>query len=220
MNEIELIRNFAKIAQHSEDNWSHNRHYHQYLLRHLPRHKGSALDIGSGLGQFSRMLAEHFESVVGIDFSPKMVEGAIARSSSIGNLRFQCVDFLQTEFPENCFDCVASIAAMHHLPFRLALEKTQRILKNGGRLLILDLFKNRNIPDYLFSGAGAIANALGSARRRENKNIELKKAWAEHAALDDLLTIRDVENSVRDMLPGAVVRRHIYFRYSLIWEKP
>lgn len=219
MSKLQVIQNFDNIASYSSEGWDHNNHYHNYLLRHLPDRRDSVLDIGSGLGQFSRILAEHFRYVEGIDFSPKMVEEATARSSSINNIRYRCVDFLETEFPEKSFDCITSIATLHHLPFRRTIEKIRTLLRPGGRLLILDLYKNRQLPDYVYSAIGAVANLLVMAFRRENRNDELKKAWAEHILLDDYMTIGEIKREIQNLLPNAAVKRHIFFRYSLIWEK-
>jgi SAM-dependent methyltransferase len=219
MNRVEVIRSFDRIAEHSNESWSHNSHYHRYLLRHLPQGRDSALDIGSGLGQFSRILAGHFSYVEAVDFSPKMVEGAIARSSSVRNLRYRCEDFLEAEFAADRFDCITSIATFHHLPLRQALQKVRQILKPGGRLLMLDLYRNSQAQDYLFSAVGVVGNVLVRADRRENKSAELKNAWVEHAPLDELLTIEELKKTSRELLPKASIRRHVFFRYSLVWEK-
>jgi SAM-dependent methyltransferase len=219
MNRLQVIRSFDRIAECSTESWDHNNYYHPYLVRNLPQRRGSALEIGSGLGQFSRALAGYFEYVEGIDFCPKMVEGAIARSTSIQNLRYRCEDFLEIEYPINSFDCIVSVATIHHLPVRQTFEKIIRILKPGGRLLILDLYKSRQLLDYVFSAVGIVANIAIGANRRDGKNIELRKAWAEHAPLDNLPTIKEIWNASQEFLPEAIVRRHIFFRYSLLWDK-
>ena len=184
MNKLQVIRSFDKIAGYPTESWNHNNHYHQYLVRNLPQRRGSALEIGSGLGQFSRILATYFEYVEGIDFSLKMVEGAIAASASVKNLRYRCEDFLEMEYPANSFDCIASIATIHHLPLGGTLRKIREILRPGGRLLILDLYRSRQLLDYAFSAVGVAANIIMEAARRQSRNAELRKAWVEHAPLD------------------------------------
>lgn len=126
MNKLQIIRSFDKIAEYSTESWDHNNNYHRCLVRNLPQSVGAALEIGSELGQFSRILSRRFGCVEGIDFSPNMVEGAIARSSSIQNLRYRCADFMETEYPANSFDCIACIAAFHHLPLRQASAKVKK----------------------------------------------------------------------------------------------
>jgi len=38
--------------------WSHNNHYHRWMLRQLPRTIDKALDVGCGAGDLARRLAE------------------------------------------------------------------------------------------------------------------------------------------------------------------
>ena len=219
MSKIAVIESFNQVAQHSTGGWNHNNHYHRYLLSHLPQGRGAALDIGSGLGEFSRLLAGHFTLVEGVDFSPRMVELAAARSASYSNLRYTCADFLEAEFPPDSFDCVASIATLHHLPLRETLERIKSLLKPGGRLLVLDLYRARTPLDYLFCAAGVIANPFMKMTRGWHTSEELRRAWAEHDPLDHCLSIQEIESASREALLQSCLRRHIYFRYSLIWEK-
>ncbi len=43
-------------------------------------------------------------------------------------------------FPEERFDCVASITTLHHLPLAPTLRKMGGALRPGGTLLVLDLY--------------------------------------------------------------------------------
>ena len=70
MNEslIQKIQNdFDRIALHDQAGWDHNNHYHSFLLKQLPAHCKTILDIGCGTGEFSRLLASHAKRVVALD---------------------------------------------------------------------------------------------------------------------------------------------------------
>src|SRR5215207_8117861 len=72
---------FDRIALLSEQyGWSHNDHYHGFLLGQLPAQVGEALDVGCGAGAFSRLLARRSRHVLGVDLSPEMVRMARERS--------------------------------------------------------------------------------------------------------------------------------------------
>ena len=43
--------------------WNHNNHFHNYLLRQLPKKVNRTLDVGCGLGFFAKKLAERSELV-------------------------------------------------------------------------------------------------------------------------------------------------------------
>jgi ubiquinone/menaquinone biosynthesis C-methylase UbiE len=214
-----VIASFDRIADHATDAWDHNSHYHAYLLRHLPSGRDAALDVGAGLGAFSRLLADRFDRVEAIDFSPEMVARASPRSASHANLHYTCGDFMAHAYPPASFDCVACIAALHHLPVREALATMADLLKAGGRLLVLDLYRAETVGDVLISAAGAAASAATRVVRKARQSEALRAAWAEHAPLDHYLSITEIERICSDVLPRARVRRHLYFRYSLIWEK-
>lgn len=215
----EVIQSFERIARHAADDWDHNCHYHPYLLRHLPPARGAALDVGSGLGVFSRLLANHFEYVEGIDFSPEMVARAAARSGASPNLHYTCADFMAHAYPPASFDCAVSIATLHHLPARKALAKMADLLKPGGRLLVLDLYRMATLGDLLISAAGTVASVAHTTIHRARQSNALRAAWRAHGALDHYLTIAEIERAAADALPRARVRRHLYYRYSLIWTK-
>ena len=49
---------------------------------------------------------------------------------------------------------------------------------------------------------------------------ELRRAWAEHGRSDRYLTLAEVRAACAGALPGASVRRHLLWRYSVVWRKP
>jgi SAM-dependent methyltransferase len=122
--------------------------------------------------------------------------------------------------PPNSFDCVVSIATLHHLPLEEALAKIKRILKPKGQLLILDLYRESTPTDYLFAALGTLAVRAVGARRKQYKAAALDQAWADHAPLDHYLTIPEIKEVCAEVLPDARIRPHIYFRYSIVWRKP
>jgi len=130
---------FDRIALVSNDGWDHNSHYHSFLLKHLPPHCVEVLEIGCGTGAFSRRLATRSGRVLALDLSPQMIRIAKERSGQHSNIDFQVADALAWEFPAGQFDCVASIATLHHLPYEEMLSKMKRALKLNGTLIVLDI---------------------------------------------------------------------------------
>jgi ubiquinone/menaquinone biosynthesis C-methylase UbiE len=142
---------FDRIALLSTDEWDHNSHYHGFLLKHVPSPCDDALDIGCGTGSFARLLAQRCKRVLALDLSPQMIQVARAHSKRYTNIDFRVADAMAWQFPAERFDCIASIAALHHLPFGETLADMKRSLKVGGALLILDLFQGRGPLDWLVS---------------------------------------------------------------------
>ena len=152
---------FDRIALLSaDDGWTQNNHYHNFLLRSLPAKCESALEIGCGTGAFSRRLAQHAQNVLALDLSPEMIRIARRRSTQFSNIDFQNADVMSWNFPSETFDCIASLATLHHVPLRETLSRMRDSLKTGGVLLVLDLFeRERNVfqPEGLFD---SVLNAV------------------------------------------------------------
>ncbi len=222
---IDKVRgDFDRLADLSEEGgWDHNAYYYPFLLRQLPERFGEALEIGCGTGVFTRLLASRCERVVAIDLSPRMVEVARSRSKGHPNIEYEVADATSWPLPEEGFDCVVSIMTVHHLPLGPALRKMRNALRPGGALVLLDLYQASSVADYLVS---VLAFPAGMALRLaepgglSNRQSEaLRRAWEEHGKTDVYPTLREVRDACGVELPGASVRRHLLWRYSVIWRK-
>jgi ubiquinone/menaquinone biosynthesis C-methylase UbiE/DNA-binding transcriptional ArsR family regulator len=99
-------------------------------------------DLGAGEGTLSQLLARTAKRVIAVDNSEKMVEfGAnLAREHGFTNLEYRLGDIQDPPIKPATIDLAIFSQALHHAatPAR-AIAAAQRILKPGGRLVILDL---------------------------------------------------------------------------------
>jgi SAM-dependent methyltransferase len=217
-----LRADFDRLADLSEDGWDHNAHYHAFLLDQLPPRCRRALDVGCGTGSFVRLLAGRCDRVLGIDLAPRMVGVARARSDGHANLDYLVADATTWPFPPARFDCVASIAAAHHLPLAPLLLNMREAVAPGGTLLLLDIYRPRSPADMavsLLAVPGSRLLRLGHTGRLAEP-AELRRAWEEHGRTDRYLTLAEVRAACALVLPGARVRRHLLWRYSIVWRRP
>jgi SAM-dependent methyltransferase len=217
-----LQSDFDRIASVSPDGSLHNDHYHNFLLRRLPPRCHSALEIGCGKGEFSRRLAERSDRVLALDLSPEMIRIARECSAHLPNIEFQLADVMQFDLPAEGLDCLASIATLHHLPLREVLKKMKAALKPGGVLIILDLFEPSGVVDKL-SNPPALAVSVALRLMHHGRLLpsrQARDAWAIHEGHDIYPTMNEVRQLCSDILPGASVRKHWLWRYSVIWQKP
>jgi SAM-dependent methyltransferase len=212
---------FDRIALLPDDGWNHNEHYHGFLLERMPPHCRETLEIGCGPGTFSRRLAQRSNRVLALDLSPQMIRIAKEHSQPYANIDFQIGDIMQWELPVEHFDCIASIATLHHLPMEEVLLKMSRSLKVGGILLVLDLFKAAGYADMLTRVIAlpidAVLRLCKNGRWRASRAE--REAWAEHGRHEHYLPLAEIRQICARLLPGAQVQKHLFWRYSLVWRK-
>jgi SAM-dependent methyltransferase len=213
---------FDRLAGLSGDGWDHNAHYHRFLLDRLPSRCRLALDVGSGTGAFARLLAGRCDRVLAVDLSSRMVEVARRRSAGYPNLGHLVADAATWPFQPGRFDCVASIAAAHHLPLVPLLARMRDGLAPGGTLLLLDIYRPRSPADLAVSLLAVAAARVLRLRHtgRLGDPPELRRAWEDHGRTDRYLTLAEVRAACARVLPGAAVRRHLLWRYSVVWRRP
>jgi SAM-dependent methyltransferase len=102
------------------------------------------LDVGCGVGRWSRLMAERGACVTGIDLSPTMITEA-RRRAAVRSLRGQCrflVQDLAALDAGDTYDLVLSVTVLQHLMqadlLRSALHRMRQHLRDDGLLVLLE----------------------------------------------------------------------------------
>jgi 2-polyprenyl-3-methyl-5-hydroxy-6-metoxy-1,4-benzoquinol methylase len=192
--------------------WNHNTHYHGFVMSAIPRNCRRALDVGCGRGTLAWKLASHCEEIVGIDTDARCLTDANVSTDAQKNITFVRGDVLTHQLEPKSFDFVVAVASLHHLPLRAALQKFSDLLGPGGVLAIVGLYRITTPVDYAFSVvAFPISWIVRSLRGEEHVGAPLQ---------DPTETLRTIRREAVSVLPGAVVRRQFFFRYTILWRKP
>jgi ArsR family transcriptional regulator len=101
---------------------------------------GDVLDVGSGDGAVAGYLAPYCRSLTCIDTDPRMIEAAKERLGRYENVRAESADVHEMPFRAASFDAVLLFHTLTYAakPAR-ALEECARVLRPGGRVVILTL---------------------------------------------------------------------------------
>jgi trans-aconitate methyltransferase len=205
--------------------WDHNAYYHRLLLRHLPRPCSRVLDVGCGAGSLATELAKRAERVDALDRSPAMIEEA--RRVAPPNVTCILADLLQQPLPDAGYDALVSISALHHMSLPEVLPRLAGALRPGGVLAVAALPRRdlpRELAVELTAGIGhrLLGAAFAILRALDRGHWYAKEPT--HAimpvVLDPSLTTRQVRQQASALLPGAHVRRLLFWRYFLLWRKP
>ncbi len=157
-------------------------------------------DLGAGEGTFSQLLARRSKKVIAVDNSEKMVEYGreLALKHGVKNLEYRKGDLEEVPIQDATVDMAFFSQALHHAqhPVR-AVAEAWRILKPGGRIVVLDLLRHnyeeaRELYADLWLGFTEV-EVTRFLRQAGFKNIETSIVHSEEAAphFETLLAVAD-----------------------------
>ncbi|MFF7053289.1 class I SAM-dependent methyltransferase [Streptomyces griseorubiginosus] len=197
--------------------WSHNAHYHAWIMRRLPPRFDRALDVGCGAGDLVRLLATRAAQVQGIDSDIRIIDAA--RESTAADLPVTYAVADGGSYDQGGpYDVITCVAVLHHLPLAATLSHFRRQLAPGGTLVVVGCAREDTWVQHLLGLVSVLLNPLfGWARNRG------RRAAAPPLAMTALTRQPDVPytelvREVRRILPGARLRRRLFWRYTLVWR--
>lgn len=193
--------------------FSHNDHFHGWVLRGLPDRRCRALDVGCGEGLLAQKLVSRFNQVDAADNDEKMRRTVAA----LGEQRIRLIDSFDAA--DGPYDLITMVSALHHLELAPALHRVADLLAPAGRLSVVGMARPESVTDAIWVAASAsVTPALGLFKHP----IPTSKPRP-----DDPFPVRTPEQSIDEIreaaatiLPGSVVRRRVPFRYTLEWTAP
>jgi 2-polyprenyl-3-methyl-5-hydroxy-6-metoxy-1,4-benzoquinol methylase len=195
------------------DYWNHNSAYHPMIVKVAQRLHGDVLDVGCGEGLLVERLAKVSRSVTGIDRDELAIGQAEVRTAKLTNARVTKADFMTMEVAPESYDLVTFVAAMHHMDLEAALGRAHQLLRPRGRLVVVGLSANKSAYDYARSALLFPAIRLVGATHGATHSVQV-------AVLPPRESFSEIRQAARRQLPRSHLRRALYYRYVLHWEKP
>jgi ubiquinone/menaquinone biosynthesis C-methylase UbiE/DNA-binding transcriptional ArsR family regulator len=103
-------------------------------------------DLGCGTGQVSELIAPHVAKVIAVDGSDDMVQAARKRLKGLHHVDVRRGDMEALPLDDAHLDAAVVALVLHHVPEPpRALAEMHRVLKRGGRVMIVDMLPHDRV---------------------------------------------------------------------------
>ena len=142
----------------------------------------TVLDLGSGAGFDCFLAAQKVGTggrVIGVDMTPEMIEKARinARKGKFGNVEFRLGEIENLPVADALVDVVISNCVINLVPNKKrAFAEAFRVLKPGGRIMVLDIVLDGELPDYIKNSVKAYVGCLSGAEQKVQYLESIKEA--------------------------------------------
>ena len=100
-------------------------------------------DLGCGSGESAALLATSVSRVIAVDHEARMLELASERLRTFDNVDVRHGDLTKLPIADGELDCALVMLVMHHVEdLNAALLEIKRVLRDGGRLIVVDMTRH------------------------------------------------------------------------------
>lgn len=201
-----------------------------WLVERLPPGR-RAIDVGCGGGNNCGMLADHYDEVVGVDISQRMLDIGATKPSRVP-VRYECRSATDlSPATDGTFDLVMSVNAVFHMgPAEVVLGRLRDLVSPGGRLLIIDVTQPDGAADappsqqsaYAFETARIIYEMSGDVEAAaDSMRMMLHPRWLEMSTQHMPLPDAEFAPVYEALLPGVQITRDLVPTMSaVLWDAP
>ena len=105
------------------------------------------------------------------------------------------------------------VASLHHMELEPTLHRVRQLLRPGGQFLVVGLSARKSVADWILSALSVPVASIGSALHREARDIGVRVAQPRES-------LAEIRAAAAKILPGARIRRGVYYRYLLSYQQP
>lgn len=115
------------------------------LEQYTAQHPELALNLGTGEGDYDRMVAGYCQQLIGCDVNEEDLAHARSLNASVNNLRYEPNNALELSYADHSFDLIVSCEVIEHvgMPEKMVQEMA-RVLRPGG--IAIMTFPSREFP--------------------------------------------------------------------------
>jgi SAM-dependent methyltransferase len=212
-----------------------NSRYESLVLDAIPPGCARAVDVGCGNGGLTRELrGRGIPNVLGIDSDGPCIQRCKDHPEA-GDIRYLVGDLLTSELEpasvaqgglaraglaQASFDLVSAVASLHHMDARSGLVRLRSLVAPGGVLVVIGLARPdlpKDIPIEVAAQlvSGVRRRLVSGVRRRPSTADSVPEPPTVWPPPERYSTMRRLAS---ELLPGVRWRRHLLWRYSLVWR--
>ncbi len=191
----------------------------------------TVVDLGSGAGNdcfIARAETGETGKVIGIDFTPAMIEKARENADKLGynNVEFRLGDIEKMPMTSNMADVVVSNCVLNLVPNKQAVfQELFRVLKPGGHFSISDIVLTGRLPEKIQSAAEMYAGCVASAIDKNDYLGYIQSAGFTDITLQKEKPIIVPDDILKDYLNEEEIRIYksnptVIFSITVYAEKP
>ena len=190
----------------------------------------TVIDLGSGAGNdcfVARAETGETGRVIGIDFTPAMIEKARINATTRGfnNVEFHKGDIENMPLAANLADVVVSNCVLNLVPNKQAVFKEiYRVLKAGGHFSTSDIVLMSELPERLKSAVEMYAGCVAGASNKKEYLEHIEQAGFQNIALQKERSVTIPDDILGNYLTKEELERYktdpIIWSITVYAEKP
>lgn len=161
-------------------------------------------------------LAHELPNVTGIEPDKKSAKLATEAVAAVPTARI-----IQASFPADDgtrYDLVSMVAVLHHLPLTAGIRSLRKFLAPSGRLIIVGMYRETPTEMPLSVLSVVLNSVVGLIKHPRKTASPLEHMTA--PTVEPIETFQHIKATMEAELPGVVIRRGLFWRYTARWTAP
>jgi ubiquinone/menaquinone biosynthesis C-methylase UbiE len=173
---------------------------------------GRVIDVATGAGDFIATLVDglgSWDEIVGIDSDPALGDPFDEAFGATPGIRFETMDAMRPDYSPGSFDTASVSNSLHHFAnARTVLNRMLELLRDGGALIVSEMYRDRQSPTQathvaLHHWCAQVDRTQGIVHRPTYTRRQLM-SLIERFGLDEVRTT-DLEHTTSDPKDAATI---------------